>query len=242
MLLELSDKLTLRQVRLEVAYTAARLNALAETRHLADDFTVATEQLELLEAEEARLELQQIETQAMVEIADDAWDDVMESFQRRLLELSGYDQDHDLYRTYFAELPTEVTNLSYAAEIMISKDLEQELQAESREELRAFADRLASRRGPLEAALNERTRLEVEIAKFHNRAALARALVNRLRRMLLANVEELASARDRDSGWTARFFRGVNAHLDSMDRDGAEESNGAPAPQLTETVALLAPS
>jgi hypothetical protein len=217
---ELSTRLTIREMRLEVLYTAARLNALPETRHLAVDFEEAAQKLQLLEEEEERLDRERIETQAMIEIADDAWDDMMVAFQRRLLELSGHDQDDDLYRRYFAELPTGVTNLSYAAEIMISKDLESDLSHEPLEELRAFSDRLALRRGPLEAALHERTRLEVELAKFTNRVSLARTLVLRLRRMLQANLEEIATARDRDATWPLRFFRGANLHLDHVDSDG----------------------
>lgn len=242
MLLELGDRLNLRQIRLEVAYTAARLNALLETRHLAIDFEEAAQKLEQLEDEERRLDLQKVATQANVEIADDAWDDVMIAFQRRLLELSGHDQDHELYRKYFSELPSEVTNLSYAAEILISRDLEAELASEPVEELRLFSDRLAARRGPLESAIHERTRLEVEIAKFNNRVALARSLVNRLRRMLLAGLEEIASARDRDAHWTARFFRGGNSFLDAIDSDGVAPSNGAAAAQEEEAALAITAS
>ena len=73
MLRELPETLSIREIRLEVNYSAARLNALEETRHLAKDFEEAAEKFALLENEEASLDLQRVETQAMVEIADDAW-------------------------------------------------------------------------------------------------------------------------------------------------------------------------
>lgn len=228
--IELPEQLTLREVRLEMTYTAARLNALEETRHLAGDFSESSDRIRQLEDEQTQLELQRVETQAMIEIADDDWDDVMLSFQRRLLDLAGQSVDHQLYRKYFAEIPSQVTSLSYAAEIMISKDLEADLDKEEMPELRLFADRLREKRVPLENALRERTRLEVEIAKFQNRAALAKALSNKLRRISLANLEELAVTKDRGPAWSWRFFRAYNVDVDSFDQDGAEPvvpTNGA---------------
>ena len=41
-------------------------------------------------------------------------------------------------------------------------------------------------------------RLEVEIAKFHNRASLAKQLVNKLRRLTLTSLQEVAVNNDRD--------------------------------------------
>ena len=228
--IELPEQLTLREVRLEMAYTAARLNALEETRHLAGDFSETADRIRQLEEEQSQLEIQRVETQAMIEIADDNWDDVMLSFQRRLLDLAGQSIDHELYRKYFAEIPSQVTSLSYAAEIMISKDLEADLEKEETPELRLFADRLREKRVPLENALRERTRLEVEIAKFQNRAALAKQISNKLRRISLANLEELAVAKDRGPAWSWRFFRAYNLDIDSFDQDGAEPvvpANGA---------------
>lgn len=227
MSIELPEQLTLREVRLEMAYTAARLNALEETRHLAGDFSETSDRIRQLEDEQSQLELQRVETLAMVEIADDDWDDVMLSFQRRLLDLSGQSVDHVLYRRYFAEIPSQVTGLSYAAEIMISKDLESELEKEELPELRLFADRLREKRVPLENALRERTRLEVEVAKFQNRVALAKQLSNKLRRITLANLEELAVTKDRGPAWSWRFFRAYNVDMESFDQDGVE----TPRPQ-----------
>lgn len=230
MSIELPEQLNLREVRLEMAYTAARLNALEETRHLAGEFSETSDRIRQLEEELVQLELQRVQTQAMVEIADDDWDDVMLSFQRRLLDLSAQSVDHPLYRKYFAEIPSQVTSLSYAAEIMISKDLEGDLEKEELAELRLFADRLREKRVPLENALRERTRLEVEVAKFQNRVALAKQLSNKLRRITLANLEELAVAKDRGASWSWRFFRAYNVDIDTFDQDGAETavpSNGA---------------
>lgn len=221
MQLDLPEKLSLRAVRLQVNYSAARLNALPETRDLAKDFEEAAEKFAQLEAEEARLAIQRVETQAMVEIADDAWDDTIHAFQRRLLEACGNSQDHALYRLYFAEIPSHVTTMSYAAEILISKDLEESLMHEANEDLRAFSDRLRDKRFPLEGALHERTRLEVEEARFSNRVQLAKALVNKLRRITHANLEEIASAHGRGGDWSVRYFHAVNPLLAAMDADGA---------------------
>src|SRR5687767_9300343 len=134
-MLEIPESKPLRAFRLEANYTAARLNALDETRHLATDFEEAADKFALLEEEEGRLDIRRVETQAMVETADDAWDDTMMSFQRRLLDLSGNSVDAELYRRYFADLPSSVTSMSYAAEIMISKELEKHLENEESEEL-----------------------------------------------------------------------------------------------------------
>lgn len=231
MSLDLPENMTIRAVRLELAYSAARLSALPETRHLAKDFEEAADKFALLEEEEGRLDIQRVETQAMVETADDAWDATMLSLHRRLLDMVDRNTDHELYRRYFADIPSHVTSLSYAAEILISKDLEASLSADEQDELRSYAERLESKRGPLEAALRERTRLEVEVAKFANRVALAKALGNKLRRMTAATLEELAASGDREAGWARRFFRGENGTLGSMDRDGVDnlpsESLGA---------------
>lgn len=226
---ELGESRSTRQFRLEVSYSAARLNALEETRHLAKDFEDAADKLRQLEDEEARLDIQSVETRAMVETADDAWDDVMRAFQRRLLDLSGDSQDHPLYRRYFADIPSKVTSMSYAAEILISRDLEALLREEQVAELASFADRLAEKRGPLEAALHERTRLEVEVAKFQNRVGLAKQLVNKLRRLTSASLEEIAVAKGRDRAWSTRFFHGHSAQLTVEPHDGSEPaaSNGA---------------
>jgi hypothetical protein len=239
-MLELAETLPLRAFRLEAGYTAARLAALEETRSLKGDFEEAADKFALLEAEEARLDVSHIETQAMVETADDAWDDTIRSLQRRLLELSGNSCDHELYRRYFSDIPSHVTSLSYHAEIMISKDLERALQHEEIEELRVFSDKLREKREPMENLLLERTRLEVETARFQNRVALAKAILNKLRRIAFASLEEIAIARGHDRSWCSRFFHERNVHLEALEQDGTEPSgarsnNGEAAPSEAPT-------
>jgi hypothetical protein len=226
--LELAETSTIRAFRLEAKYTAARLNALEETRHLAKDFEEAADKFALLEEEDARLAIQRAELQASVETADDAWDDVVHAFQRRLLELAGNSSDHELYRRYFADLPSHVTRLSYHAELMISKDLERSLAEETVEELRVFSARLKDKREPLENSLTERTRLEVDEARFQNRVSLAKAILNKLRRIGFANLEDVAIARGRGREWCGRFFHAPNAFLDSIERDGTGVDRSAP--------------
>lgn len=220
--LDLVDVLSIRDYRLELAYSAARLNALDETRGLAGEFAEAAARFEMLDQEEGRYEISKVETQAMVETADDAWDATIEAFHRRLLDLCDNNADHTLYRRYFAEIPSHVTSMSYHAEILISRDLESQLDNDDNPELSRFADRLRDKRIPLEAALRERTRLEVEMAKFANRVALAKALANKLRRITAANLDEVARTTDRDGDWGARFFRGQNKLLDLIDGDGVD--------------------
>ena len=89
-----------------------------------------------LEDELTRLELQRVEIEARVETSDDLWDETMVAFQQTLLELARSNLDHPLYRKYFAEIPSQVTSLSHAAEILVSKDLEQMLEGEEVEALR----------------------------------------------------------------------------------------------------------
>ncbi len=221
-MLELSENLSIRAFRLEANYTAARLGALDETRHLARDFEEAADKFALLEEEAARLELRKIETQAMVETADDAWDDTMLAFERRLLDLSGNSVDADLYRKYFSDIPSHVTSLSYAAEILISKELERVLAHEERAPLAEFAQRLQDTRVPLESILQERTHLEVDEARFQNRVALAKAILNKLRRVMFASLEEIAANRNRSKDWCGRFFHTVNDTLQAADRDGVD--------------------
>lgn len=207
-MLDLPETLSIRGFRLEAAYTAQRLRASEDARSLAPGFEEAADKFALLEAEEARLDVQRVEAQASVESADDAWDDVMRGLQQRLLELSGHNQDHELYRRYFSDIPSQVTSLSYPAEILISKDLERALLEQDIEDLRVFAERLREKREPLENMMLERTRLEVETARFQNRVALAKSILNRLRRMAWANLEEIALARHQPRAWCARFFQG----------------------------------
>lgn len=223
-MLEIPESKTIRAFRLEANYTAARLNALDETRHLAKDFEEAADKFALLEEEEGRLDIRKVETQAMVETADDAWDDTMMAFERRLLDLSGNSVDAELYRQYFAEIPSHVTSMSYAAEIMISKDLEKHLEMEEMDELRIFAQRLAEKREALENIIHERTRLEVDIARFQNRVALAKAILNKLRRILWAGLEEVAMAKNQNGDWCSRFFWGHNHQVTEMDMDGVEHA------------------
>lgn len=208
---DLPDNLPLRAFRLEVSYTASRLAALPETRPLAQDLEEAAQKLKQLEDEEARLDLARVQSEANVETADDAWDDMIHVFERRLLELSGHDTDAPLYRKHFADVPTHVTSLSFHAEILISKALEAALAKEELSELAAFADRLRERREPLESALLERTLIEVDEARFHNRVALAKEIANRLRRTTFTELERIATMRGRGQEWCARFFHGPSA-------------------------------
>jgi hypothetical protein len=214
---------------MEARYTSARLRALPETRALAGDFDEAHDKLALLEEEGAELDLRRMETQAKVEIADDAWDDAMHAFQRRLLELAGHDVDAELYRSYFADIPSQVTSLSYSAEIMISKELESKLALDEHVDLAAFASRLEDRRKALEGALHERTRLEVDEARFANRVAMAKAILNKLRRVLFASLDEIARARGLGHGWCFRFFHDHNPQVEAADLDGAEAPRSLPA-------------
>ena len=69
-MLEIPESKPIRAFRLEANYTAARLNALDETRHLASDFEEAADKFALLEEEEGRLDIRRVETQAMVETAE----------------------------------------------------------------------------------------------------------------------------------------------------------------------------
>jgi hypothetical protein len=223
-MLEISESKPIRAFRLEANYTAARLNALDDTRHLATEFEEAADKFALLEQEEGRLDIRRVETQAMVETADDAWDDAMMAFQRRLLDLSGNSVDAELYRRYFADIPSHVTSMSYAAEIMISRDLERHLETEEKEELRVFAERLGERRKGLENIIVERTRLEVDQARFSNRVALAKQILNKLRRILWASLEEVAMTKNRDHDWCARFFWMHNHQVYAMDSDGLEDT------------------
>lgn len=223
-MLELSEELQVRTFRMEARYTATRLLALTETRHLAGDFEEAHDKFALLEEEGGRLDIRRVETQAMVEIADDAWDDTMLAFQRRLLELVDNDVDAELYRNYFADIPSHVTSLSYAAEVLISKDLEEKLAVEENAELSVFSERLRDKRGALEAGMHERTRLEVDEARFKNRVALAKAILNKLRRVLYAGLEEIARTRGLQHSWCLRFFHSQNSHLEAFDGDGIELS------------------
>jgi hypothetical protein len=215
-MLELPESDSVRQFRLEASYTATRLSALEETRHLAKDFEEAADKFALLEAEEARLDVRRMEVQALVETADDAWDLAMDAFMRRLLERSEHSQDHPLYRKYFSDVPSHVTSLSYHAEIMISKDLESTLEQEETEELRVFSARLRERREALENMLSESTRHEVESARFQNRASLAKTISNKLRRVLVSNLEEIAIARGQERDWCMRFFHARNDDFEAL--------------------------
>ena len=221
-MLELPETLPIRAFRLQASYTAARLNALEETRHLAGDFEEAADKMAVLEHEEAQLAVRRMQTQAAVETADDAWDDVMLGFRARLLERAGHDTEAEIYRRYFADIPSNVTSLSYAAEILISKDLEAQLGHEADAELAVFAERLSDRRAGLEVIIRERTQLEVEEARFANRVALAKQVINKLRRILFASLEEVQLARGRDRAWCARFYFTHNDVLEALDQDGVE--------------------
>jgi len=221
-MLELSEDLPIRAFRLQASYTAARLNALEETRHLAAEFEEAADKFALLEKEEAQLAVRRVQTQASVETADDAWDDTMIAFRRRLLEQAGHDTEADIYRRYFADIPSNVTSLSYAAEILISKDLEAQLAHEDDAELSVFAERLGDKRAGLEAIIHERTGLEVDEARFANRVQLAKQVLNKLRRVLFASLEEVQMARGRDRAWCARFYHSHNDVLAALENDGVE--------------------
>jgi hypothetical protein len=215
-MLELSETASVRHYRLEASYTRARLEACEETARLANDFEEAADKLALLESEESRFDTRCMEVQALVEAADDAWDDTMHAFMRRLLELSNHSQDHELYRKYFTDVPSHATSLSYHAEIMISKDLEHALELEEIEELRSFAERLRAKRDALENLLTERTRHEVETARFHNRVSLAKIILNKLRRIALSSIEEIAIAGGHDHAWCMRFFHARNDHFEAL--------------------------
>lgn len=221
-MLEFPEHLPLRAFRLQASYTAARLNALDETRSLAAGFEEASDKFALLEQEEAQLAVRRMQTQAAVETADDAWDDTMLAFRARLLEQSRHDTESDLYRRYFADIPSNVTSLSYPAEILISKDLEGQLAHEEDGELSVFAARLAEKRAGLESIMHERTRLEVEEARFANRVQLAKQVLNKLRRVLFTHLEEIQMARGREAAWCARFYHSHNDVLAALDADGAD--------------------
>lgn len=235
-MLELSENMTIRDFRLEASYTSARLAAVDEASHLASEYQRAAEKLAELETEGSAIDVARMQSQAMVEIADDAWDEVALDFQAKLLAMSGGSVDHELYRKYFAEIPTQMTRLSYGAEIMISKDLEEDLADETVAELAEFGPKLEAKRRTLESALRERTRLEVEAAKYQNRLALAKQLVNRLRKSTWTDLVEIA--RDRGEPWALRFFRQENAVLDAVDADGAAPSA---RPQTMRPMSVVAP-
>lgn len=223
-MLEFPEHLPLRAFRLQASYTAARLNALDETRRLAGGFEEAADKFALLEEEEAQLAVRRMQTQAAVETADDAWDDTMLGFRARLLEQCAHDTESELYRRYFAEIPSNVTSLSYPAEILISKELEAQLAHEEEPSLKSFADRLAEKRAGLEGLMAERTRLEVEEARFANRVQLAKQVLNKVRRVLFTSLEEIQMARGRPESWCARFYYAHNDVLAALDNDGAEQS------------------
>jgi hypothetical protein len=233
-MLEVPSHVPLRRFRMEASYTAGRLGAGTDTRHLAAPFEEAAEKFRLLEEEEARLDLLRVSTQVAVETADDAWDDAMMAFHRRLLESCDNDVDADLYRNYFADIPSHVTKLSYAAEIMISVDLERALTDEEDPNLAAFAHQLSHRRSQLEQVIREQTRLEVDEARFVNRVSLAKAILNKLRRVLFASLEELALSRGRSREWCARFFMAHEQVRATLDADPYEPPISLPEapPQL----------
>lgn len=239
----LPEDLPVRAFRLEACYSASRLKILEETRRLANDFDEAADKLALLEAEEGELAVRRMQTQAQVETADDDWDDTMNAFRLRLLEMVEHDTDRELYRQYFADIPSHVTSLSYAAEVLISKELEARLAHEADERLAAFEPRLREKREALEGLMLERTQLEVEEARFSNRVAMAKRIVNKLRRVLAADLEEIQRTRGRDEGWHMRFFFAPNALLDRTERDGTERhgTEAAIATPDQESVMLLPP-
>lgn len=238
----LPEGLPLRAFRLEACYSASRLKILEETRHLARDFEEAADKLALLEAEEGELAVRRMRTQAHVETADDAWDDTIDAFRQRLLEMVEHDTERELYRRYFASIPSHVTSLSYAAEVLISKELEALLAREDDERLAAFEARLREKREALEGIMHERTQLEVEEARFANRAAMAKHIVNKLRRMLAANLQEIQMARGRDDGWRMRFFFAPNALLDRTEREGTDAALAASGEASDEASVMLLPS
>jgi len=228
-MLELPSHLGIRVHRLEASYTAARLSAADSTRHLARRFEEAADKFRLLEEEEARHEMREVDLQAAVEAADDAWDDVVTAFRRRLLELADNDVDAEIYRRYFADIPSHVTELSYAAEVLISKELERELRDDGHPELVGFSDRLEDKRAELERNLHERTRLEVDVARFENRVALAKSILNKLRRVLFAQLEEIAVERELGRDWCARFFLHHEEILETLEVEAVEPTMELPA-------------
>ena len=221
-MLELPAHLGVRAHRLEASYTAARLNAFDGTRHLARPFVEAADKLRLLEEEEARLEFREVDIQASVETADDAWDDVVLAFRRRLLELADNDVDAPIYRRYFADIPSHATDLSYGAEILISKELENAIESGGHADLVSFGHRLEEKRIALEAIVHERTRFEVDLARFENRVALAKSILNKLRRVLFAQLEEVALERGLGRDWCARFFLHHEEILEAMEVEAPE--------------------
>ena len=210
---DLDEKLSVRTFRMGAVYAAARLKALEETQHLAGAFEEAADKFALLEEEEGDLAVRWATTLALVETADGAWDDTILAFRRRLLEQVGHNTEAELYRRYFAEIPSQVTSLSYVAEIMISKELEAHLADEPIAELQSFSARLAEKRAVLEARIQDRVRLEVEQARFANRVALAKQILNKLRRGAQSNLGELAAAHGRDETWAAHILEGGSSGL-----------------------------
>lgn len=228
-MIELSPRASLRTFRLEASYTAARLSGNDETRHLAQAFTEAADRIRLLEEELVRLDARKVQTQASLESADDAWDDEVQGFRRRLLELCENDVDAELYRKYFADIPSHVTELSYAAEVMISQELEHVLTEDGHPELSAWAPRLAERRVALEAISKEAVQVEVDEARFVNRVAMAKSIVNKLRRVAVASLEEIAMSRRHPRLWAARFFLDHQELATSLsDEDGFDHDFEAP--------------
>ncbi len=218
-MIELSPRASLRTYRLEASYTAARLSASEETRHLAREFSEAADRIRSLEEELVRLDARRVETQASLESADDAWDDEMQAFRRRLLELCENDVDAELYRKYFADIPSSVTELSYGAEIMISKELEQAVADEAHPDVASLGPRLAERRSALEAVLQEALQVVVDEARYLNRVSMAKSIVNKLRRIAVASLEEIAMSRRHPRLWAARFFLDHEALAVSLDED-----------------------
>ncbi|MBK8014689.1 MAG: hypothetical protein IPK13_25470 [Deltaproteobacteria bacterium] len=207
-MLELPETLPLRTYRLSARYTASRMNAYRDAQPLAHEFEEASEKFALLEAEAGQIAVAKADASARVAGADDAWDETMLSFRAHLLQLSGYSVDAPLYRRYFADIPSHVTSLSFAAEIMISRELEAALGLadEARDSLIAFADMLRTKREKLESAIREQTRVEVMEARFLNRVALAQVILNDLRQRAHSTLVEIASRTSRPAGWAARFF------------------------------------
>lgn len=78
--------------------------------------------------------------------------------------------------------------------------------------------------------MDERTHLEVEEARFANRVQLAKQVLNKLRRALLASLEEIQIARGRDTEWCARFFYAHNEVFAALDGDGAGDEASADDP------------
>lgn len=222
-MLELPAHLGIRAHRLEASYTAARLNAIEGTRHLARPFEEAADKLRQLEEEEARLEFREVDIRASLETADDEWDDVVVAFRRRLLELANNDVDAPIYRQYFADIPSHATELGYAAEILISKELEAAIASDRHADLAAFGHRLEEKRLRLEAIVHERARFEVDAARFENRVALAKSILAKLRRVLFAQLEELALDRGLGREWCARFYLHHEEILEALEADGSEE-------------------